>query len=328
LLNSSDTTRVSLLPQVSPELLGETRPLQITTPDGGTTTGFFIYPKTPRLLPPPLVIYCRDTDFPGYPADLDFNPDAQALASLGMAVLDLGFSGIYRSRGSVLKSDSSGSPEHNAVDLIVASIEAAAACRPIDHRRVALVGQGFGGYLMLRALQRAPTRFRCAVTIDTPTDLVRWRNESAMRSIAMESSSVLGALDNARYRATQSVLAAPSRAPSAKRVDPRWAKFDQLFGTDMDRLAELSPINHTEVIVRPVFFLQDPENFNVVPSHASRMYAALKKANPGTEQWAPPEKFSQRAPLASVQVFTRIEEFSNLNLYTYKVDVGETEVVK
>ena len=38
----------------------------------------------------------------------------------------------------------------------------------------AALGNGFGGYLALRAVQLDPEVFRCAVAINTPADLAAW----------------------------------------------------------------------------------------------------------------------------------------------------------
>ena len=42
---------------------------------------------------------------------------------------------------------------------------------------MALVGDGFGGYLALRALELWPDEFRCVVTFNAPTDLAYWDAE-------------------------------------------------------------------------------------------------------------------------------------------------------
>jgi dipeptidyl aminopeptidase/acylaminoacyl peptidase len=51
---------------------------------------------------------------------------------------------------------------------------------PVHAKRVGLFGEGFGGYVALRAAQLFPDEFRCVVSINAPADVTDWFSESTM----------------------------------------------------------------------------------------------------------------------------------------------------
>jgi pimeloyl-ACP methyl ester carboxylesterase len=79
-------------------------------------------------------------------------------------------------------------------EIPVADIRAAIAWvearQNVDRKRVALLGQGFGGYLALRAMQLYPDDFRCAVAINAPTDLELWSQKPESWREALDRGEV------------------------------------------------------------------------------------------------------------------------------------------
>lgn len=146
--------------------------LAFTSPDGVKLTGTLITPA--GLTAPRLIIYCHEIPEAGArPAAYEPNPELQALAALGFAVVEINYRG---STGMGLKHLAAGSPafaEMVAADL-KATVDWLIAKRNFTRGQVALVGSGFGGYLALHAAQVHPDDFRAVVAIESPSDPAGW----------------------------------------------------------------------------------------------------------------------------------------------------------
>ncbi len=158
-------------PAVDPDQTNAATTFAFDTPEGVHLTGYLTVPKTPLKTQPPLLVWCHDgpwdRDAPG------FNHDAQMFAAMGFFVLQVnyrGSAGFGTRFREALRESLDGIP----VADIRAAITWVEARYNVDRKRVALLGQGFGGYLALRALQLYPDDFRCAVAINAPTDLEQW----------------------------------------------------------------------------------------------------------------------------------------------------------
>lgn len=152
-------------------IMARSVPFDFTGAGGVRLTGVLTLPRSTSV-PPPLVIQCRDIPAPRFAAT-DYDPPAQALASLGYLVM------VVNHRGTA----GLGAKHRDAVTAGLDRVpleDIRAACayvmreHPFDRTRVALLGAGFGGYLAVRALELYPGEFRCAVSLDGPMDLVRW----------------------------------------------------------------------------------------------------------------------------------------------------------
>jgi pimeloyl-ACP methyl ester carboxylesterase len=101
-----------------------------------------------------------------------FQRDAQALAAMGFMVAQInyrGSTGFGRRQREAISEGFDRIP----VDDALAAIEWLGARHGFDRKRVAVGGEGFGGYLALRAVQLHPDAFRCAVAINAPFDLAQ-----------------------------------------------------------------------------------------------------------------------------------------------------------
>src|SRR5690606_16534423 len=100
---------------------------------------------------------------------LHFDRDVQFLASLGYAVLRVNFRGSagygkafreagYHSQGTLIEDD------------IDAALAQALQDHPLDASRMCTLGFSYGGYSALIAAARAPTRYRCAISVAGVSD--------------------------------------------------------------------------------------------------------------------------------------------------------------
>jgi len=175
------------------------------------------------------------------------------------------------------------------IEDIRATIEWIATHQQINRQRVALLGRGFGGYLALRTVQQFPAEFRCAITIDAPTDLASWLlgNETTV---------------NERRR--------------------------QLLGDDRTHLQAVSPVNHVKPGDKPVFLIQYPNGADVPRAHATAMRSALDHEKVPYEYLEITDEFSRGLPGAQLKVYSAIEEFLNYYVYDWRVNIGKVKKVE
>jgi dipeptidyl aminopeptidase/acylaminoacyl peptidase len=253
------------------------------TPAGVHLTGVLTLPKTQRITPPPLLIYCHDgltgRVSPG------FNGEVQALTDMGFAVAQVnyrGSTGFGRNFRDAILAGLDKIP----VEDIRATVAWIAAQHQIDRKRVALLGRGFGGFLALRAVQQFPAEFRCAITIDAPTNLADW------------------------------LLVDETAANERRR---------QLLGADRDRLEAASPVKHVKPDDKPVFLIQNPNGTDVRRAHATAMRSALDREKVPCEYLEITDEFDRRQPGAMLEVYSAIEGFLNYYVYDWRVKIGDVK---
>lgn len=312
-----------LAPELDADALSITKAFEFDTPAGVHLTGYLTQPSNTRSTPPPLLIYCHDgpsgRDFP------TFNPDVQALAAMGLVVAQVNYRG---SDGFGRKNRDAGMAafERAPAEDVIAVADWISAHQPIDRKRLAIFGVGFGGYVALRTLQLAPERFRCAITVDAPSDLTGWINYAQFQTDSSAPTPAGGPDEAAPDISTGPTLRSSSRFPP--KVDFPGELRAVLFGRDRQRLTDNSPYHHPELIKRPVLILQSRDNANLPPDLGSKLRAALVRQGLAAEYVETSDEFTKRLPRASVAAFAKIEEFINLNVYDYDVKVGRPEVVK
>lgn len=272
--------------------LQESSAIEFDTRAGVHLTGYLTLPRKSRLSPPPLLVY-----FPsGFPAKAqpEFDRDAQMLAGLGFIVLRVNYRG----------STGFGARHRNAIqegidrvplEDVLAATEWLAPRHPFDRRRIVAMGEGFGGYLALRALELRPEFFRCAVGIDAPLDLDTWLRP------APELESRLSLLQE------------------AQRSFIRGGKIP---------LAELSVLRGADKITRGVFLMVDPDGNEEIIDENNRLRSQLKRLDRPVEYFQTPAGYAAGVPEGRAKAYRQLEGFFNENLYNYKVNVGETIEVK
>ncbi|MBI4621629.1 MAG: S9 family peptidase [Verrucomicrobia bacterium] len=290
--------RARCAPELTPEVLNRSLPFSFDASAGRRLSGVVTYPRSPRLTPPPVLIYFHDgpwgRDVPG------FNRGAQALATMGFAVVQVN----YRGSGGFGLQHLAGTKtdfDRAAVDDALAALDFLAGQMPLSRRLVAALGTGYGGYLALRAVQLHPEKLRAAVALNAPTDLPVWINQQPEAS-------------------TEVSLPAPDSFRTAVRR--------ALFGTQSAQLKAMSPLTHAATVKAPVLLIHGAKDQIVPPTHSLRMRNALQKAGATVSHLElPSEGHANWRPNTSTRVFREIEMFLNEHIYNYAVRTGEPTVV-
>lgn len=157
----SATYLLSARPWLKPEALATTKPIQFDARDGKRIHGYL---TTPRGMPAqrlPMVVFVHGG--PHGPRDSwGFDPDLQAMASGGYAVLQVNYRGSggygdafqragYRRWGTAMQDD------------LTDAVRWAAAQGYADIDRVCIYGGSYGGYAALMSPIREPGLYRCAI---------------------------------------------------------------------------------------------------------------------------------------------------------------------
>jgi pimeloyl-ACP methyl ester carboxylesterase len=310
-----------------------TSSLVFSAGDGTLLTGSVTEARNSRIHPPPLVVLCPDG--PGYaPLSADFDRDAQAFAGMGFAVLRVNYRGTgglgLKHLGSV----------RNGIDRvplgdIVSAIDSIRAQTPIDPKRIAIVGEGFGGYLALRAVQIYPERFRCAVAIRAPVNLGQWVREpdliantrarsedaAAFQTIIAEQNAgnPLLTLDALHATVNQPPPAPPSEdTPELFLAKARIA----FFGNDRKAFEAISPSRSPDDLNRPIFLIQDDTADSGFLVSAGALRSAIEKRGGQADLITIHGRLEDMDAGDHAKVLAQIEAFLNIDFYTYDVEIG------
>lgn len=271
------------------------------TPAGTKLTGWMTLPTTPKLTPPPLLIYCQgglwDGDTPA------FSREAQILADLGIAVMRVdyrGSAGHGRAHLNALLEGIDSVP----LDDILASIDWISARYKIDRARTVIMGEGFGGYLALRALQLHTDLFRCAISLNAPTNLTAWASWKPIT------------IPHALYRGGD--------AETATTID-----FTSLVRGALVKKAKKSPnppSNKTEN--KALLVIESSGSEDTTPWASLFASLGLGAKGAAVEHLGLDGPFVGGSLATRTKVFTRIEEFLNFNLYDFSSSIGELKVLE
>jgi poly(3-hydroxybutyrate) depolymerase len=298
---------------------------------GGRLTGYITRPHRPPVAKPALVVWFHDG--PWQRVSSGFHADAQALAAMGFMVVEFNYRG---SAGFGLRHREAITAGFDRVPVedAVAGITRMAEKYAFDRRRVAVGGEGFGGYLALRALQLHPDTFRCGVAINAPLDLgqlQRSERAEAQRRRMIESEVQAGfqrrlnapaggeeqdASGGAASEQAMAQMVAPGEPVDFEREHAR-----SFFGPSS--AARVAVDAHPELLMRPVFFLHDPRNQKATIGPVKDLTEVLirRKRSPQLKELSPP--FARGVPAARAAVFRSVGEFLNTNLYDFGVKIGD-----
>jgi pimeloyl-ACP methyl ester carboxylesterase len=312
--------------------------LSVAIPEGPTLTGYLTLPNQPRLKLAPLIVICHDGPWqralPGY------DREAQALASAGFAVWEVNYRGS-RGFGSAFRMALRSGIDRIPLNDILASVDQIAAQYPVNPQRMGLFGRGFGGYLALRGLQLYPDRFRSAVSIDAPVDLVWWRDGPAAQAerkiwahhvdrdnsvdFSGVNDSLMGdhaqSLDAGAARAVHQALGTRSLQPQP-RADLAAAGWRAFLAGDKQALAAISPLSHPELITQPLLLIQDPRDTEVTLEPGRKLRDALNGQHARLKYQEIAGAYIGRSPNSTAQVLALAADFFNLSLYNFDVKVG------
>lgn len=283
--------RARRAPWIKEDEMSASAHFSIKGPSGGRLHGFITLPQNVRRTPIPLLVFCHDgpwnRDMPG------FNRGAQALAAMGFAVLQVNFRGSSGFGRAHLRSLQAG-VDRVALEDVLAAVDHFSGQLPVNRKLAAILGNGYGGYLALRALQLHPDRFKCAVAMNAPSDLGKW------------------------------LIEPPSEDYSFARDVRR-----QFFLRDRALLAELSPVGTRAAPTAPVLIVHGEQNLHVAPEHAKALRRHLEK-NGATPRYhgLPNEAHTDWLPSSYAGVFRMLGEFFNETIFNYEVGVGTPVEVK
>jgi pimeloyl-ACP methyl ester carboxylesterase len=285
------TNLLNRAPWLQPDDLSVAEGFAFDAP-GGRLTGYLTLPAAPKVRPAPLIIYCQgglwDRTRPG------FNAEAQMLANLGLVTMRLNYRGTAGYGREHLTSIRDGIDTFPPEDL-VAAVNWIASKYPVDKQHVVVMGEGFGGYVALRALQTHPEIFCAGISINAPTNLNAWARQRPEQGINREYYET----DFYSYVREFFVRTAKRRGD---------AKSEDAVG-------------------RPLLVVEDSTSLDATPFSTllGRLGFGMKGAR--LERLAITGKFEGGTPTVRARIFARIDTFLNENLYEYATKIGELKVL-
>lgn len=271
-------TRVMSLVSDSPTVMRTTtRPWAVKRPDGTTLSGLLTLPEKPAVTPAPVVVFLQKEHWRSLAHY--FQAEVMALAQMGFAVLEVGHRGAS-GMGLAHWHAGRGRTDEVVAEDVLAALDALPKNSIINPSKVAIMGEGFGGYLTLRLLQLQPERFACGVALEPITNLNQW-------------------LAKPEYETRPGAFALETR---------KW-----YFGTDRAKLAAQSPSTRPETLVKPLFLGAIDYSYRRSASNVPEFRRQLTKAGrPPTYAESASAEFNfgrENAPL-----FVEIETFLRKHL--------------
>jgi dienelactone hydrolase len=291
------TRQLSFFLRTAPTLrdvrLHESEAFEFASASGAKLSGFVTKPRAPFLNPPALIIVFPSA-LNGAPVTA-FDAEAQVLAEMGALVVRMNTRGISgfgaKFRDGILEG-----LDTVPIDDALETMRWLADRHRFDRRRVAVYGEGFGGWLALRALQTKPDIFRCGVVVNATLDLDEW-----IRPHTVATTVNFGA-------------------------EVKYAYLKRQRGGPLE---EKSILKHPELVTKPIFQLLVADTLSNSPIVAEnrKLRAALKHGDNGLEYVEVAPDFSVSPPIRA-QAYRQLQEFLNYNLYDYKVQFGEVRETK
>ncbi len=261
-------------PQIPAEWLAKRSPIRYAAADGLEIPAYLTLPpgREPKKLP--LVVLphggpeARDT--------LDFDWQAQALASRGYAVLQPNFRGSGGLGPDFLKAGYGQWGRKMQTDLSD-GVRWLVAQGTVDPKRVAIVGASYGGYAALAGATLDAGVYNCAVSIAGIADLKLKMQALRDRSESKYSDALL--------------------------------YMNRYFG-DPARIVDISPIEHIDKVTIPVLLIHGKDDTVVEYEQSAHMNKALQSAGKdvqfisydGQDHW-------ETIPSARADMIARVIDF-------------------
>ncbi len=146
-------------------------PVAFNARDGQALTGFLTMPLDAEGKKSPLVVLVHDG--PWSRDRWGFRPEVQLLANRGYAVLQVNFRG---SSGSGKRFMQLGNRQLGLAmnDDLTDAVKWAIEQGSIDPKRVAIMGQGYGGYAAVTGLEATPELYACGIDAFGPLSMSTW----------------------------------------------------------------------------------------------------------------------------------------------------------
>jgi dipeptidyl aminopeptidase/acylaminoacyl peptidase len=278
-------------PWLTEERRNPVQTFDFITGDGRRIAGYLTRPRKPRVNPPPVLIYFHDG--PWFADGPQFNRGAQALASLGFAVLQLNHRGSSGFGLKHLEGFGEGLDRAVLEDVRAMLERSQASGIGINTRLAAAFGNGIGGYLAVRMAQLAPEIFRCAVAINAPGDLAAWQSHPDVRRSFLSD------------------------------LRP------QVFGTDREKLERQSALAAAPKTTVPVLVVHGTENAYVPLAMGKQLFRALKQGSAETALLElPGEGHGGWSEQTTSKLFAELGRFFNATIYNYGVEIRKAEAVE
>jgi dipeptidyl aminopeptidase/acylaminoacyl peptidase len=225
----------------------------------------------------PAVIWVHDG--PSQQTRLGFDPFFQYLLSRGYGVYAINHRGSYGYGKSFLRLDNG---HHGDVDLrdCLAAKAMLEATGWIDPKRIAIAGEGHGGFLALAAMSLHPQELAAGISFS-------------------------GLLDWGRYVA------------NLRQSDPRRGLlYEELGDLSNDEFWQrVSPAYHAGAVVRPVLLVQGANDTIAIPQEAQAFVAAVKaKGVPAEEVLLPGEGHEISSTASRETAYRAAADFLDRNL--------------
>jgi dipeptidyl aminopeptidase/acylaminoacyl peptidase len=262
-------------------------------PAGRTIGALLTVPGPSRPSPAGLVVLCASD--PWQRVHTDYRRDVEALAEMGLAVLQINARGAF---GFGLKQREALKPKYEEaqVEDILSTLDYLQKYVPLNFKRVVTMGTDWGGFVALRAVQLYPDRFRAAIALDPTVDPGDW-----LANLNTSDGPPGVALTRSYYGDAAHLKAAPlMHAP--------------------------------EKVSKPILVLSyEAAGGGPAPAKylAARHFAtAVRGAGGWAEFDALPEDYMRGLPHARAATYEKIAGFLNDALFKFEVKVGETKEVK
>jgi dipeptidyl aminopeptidase/acylaminoacyl peptidase len=240
-----ETKKLSFLlaraPWIKPEQMGAMEPIEVKARDGMNLYGYLTRPvgkEEAKGLP--LIVLPHGGPY-GLRDVWGYDPEVQALASRGYAVLQLNFRG---SGGYGYAYEKAGYGEWGAKmqDDLTDATQWAISSGVADAKRICIFGASYGGYAALQGAVREPALYRCAIGYVGVYDLPMMYSRGDI--------------------------------PQSRRGENYLKK---VLGEDQQQLAQRSPINQLDRLKAKVMLIVGGQDKRVPPVHGENLHNALLK---------------------------------------------------
>lgn len=166
---TNTATRIArMMPWLDPAELADVEAIRVTSTNGLEIEAFLARPSGVAGKPPLVVLphggprAVRDSR--------SFDPLVQFLAAGGLAVLQVNYRGSS-GRGQAFLDAGNQQWGKGIEQDLEAAVDEIVRRGLVDGDRVCIAGGSYGGYSALMSVIRSPTRYRCAASLNGPTDL-------------------------------------------------------------------------------------------------------------------------------------------------------------
>lgn len=328
--------------QLAPEDANFSTWFAFDTPSGTRLTGYITLPHAAPVKKPGLVVWFHDGPLerltPG------FQREAQALAALGLAVVQINYRGSIGfgvRHGEALPDRVDREPADDAV----AAIGELAKRYSLDDRRVAAMGEGRGGYLALRAMQLHPEAFRAGVAINADLDpalpvmnqgykfdALAGARKAAERiqggtneGTPMTSTIDFDVIEPTEFEQSLGARSEPTKVYSLESGAAfRFSREFARLATASTERRKIAVTAYPEMLTQPVFLLHDPASLSAPISPVRALRETLKRRKTAPDYFELSPLYARGDPAIRANVFTRIARFINGSFYDFEVKIGET----